>query len=111
MSIISLPVEENAAEALVEVLAQSGDGLLKHVKRGGALRTVWPLVLEIMVEDLIDWVRVWKGNQLLVFGNILPVIHHHGFEVIRDWEFDGGATVKIVLLDIVSLDMKNVKSG
>lgn len=106
---INLPVQKDAAEALIEVLTQSGDGLLKHIKRGGALGTVGTLVLEIVVENLIDRVRVWKGNQLLVLGDILPVIDEQGLDVIRDWKLDGGATVKVVLLSIVSFVMKGRK--
>jgi hypothetical protein len=97
-----LPVQQNAAEALVKVLPQASHRLLQNVQRGTALRAVRLLVSEVVVQDLVDRVGVRERNELLVFGDILPVVDEQRLDVIRHRQLDGRAVVEVVLLLHVS---------
>lgn len=85
---MSLPVQENSAEALVKVLAQSGDGLLQYIKRSRALNAVGALIDKVVIQDLVDWMRMRQGNQLLVLGDVLPIVNQKTLDVIWDRELD-----------------------
>ena len=95
---MDLPVQQDAAEGLVKVLAQAGHGLLEDVERGAALLAVRLLVGEVVVEDRVDRVDVRERDELLVLGDILPVVHEQRLNMIGDGDLDGGTVVEVVLL-------------
>lgn len=94
----NIPVEEDAAEGLLEVLLHARHGLLEDIKVRRLRITVGALRDQIVVDDLVDGVRVRKGDQLVVLRHVLPVVDKDGLDVIRDWKFDRGAGVKAIFL-------------
>jgi hypothetical protein len=98
-----LPVEQDATEALVKVLAQAGDGLLENVHGSAALLAVRLLVGEIVVQNLLDRMDVGQRNELLILGHILPVVDKQRLNMVGNWELDGGTVVEVVLLDFISM--------
>jgi hypothetical protein len=97
----SLPVEENATEGLVKVLTESSNGLLQDIQGGAALLAVRALEGEVVVENLIDGVGMWERDELLVLGDILPVVDEHCLKMVGHRQLDGGTVVKVVLLRIM----------
>lgn len=97
------PVEKDPRQRPLKVLAQSGKGLLEYVGDSRVLAAPWALVGEVVGEDLGDGMRVRDGHQLVVFGDVLPVVDEDGLDVVRDGELDGGAGVEALVLGGVSV--------
>jgi hypothetical protein len=59
-----------------------------------------PLIGEVVVDDLIDRVRMRERHKLVILCDILPVVHEHGLDVVWDRQLDGWPGVEAVLLGI-----------
>lgn len=95
----SLPVEEDTAKGLVKVLLESGECLMQDVNLRGTLRTLRRLVSSVVLEDLGDGLGVGEGDQLVVLGDVLPVINKDSLQAIWDLELDRWSSVESVLLN------------
>jgi hypothetical protein len=85
---VDLPIQQDATQALVKVLEQACDCLLQNLKRGGALYVLGALVGEVVVEDLGDGLLVGEGHELLVLGDVLPIVDEERLEMVGDWNLD-----------------------
>lgn len=94
----NIPVKQDATEALVKVLAESGNGLLHDIERGAIGVAVGALVVEVRLQDLVDGVRVRQGQDLLVLGDVLPVVDEDGLQVVRQVKLDRRPGVECILL-------------
>ncbi len=94
----NVPIQQDAAETLVKVLAKSSDGLLENVEGGGAILASRALILHVVLEDLVHGVGVREGNELLVLGNILPIVDQERLELVGNDEPDRRSGVERVLL-------------
>jgi hypothetical protein len=97
-----MPIKQNSTKGFVKVLPQTGNSLLKNVQRRTSFLTVWLLVGEVVVQDLVNRVCMGQRDQLLVLGDVLPVVYKEGFNMIGDWELDRGPGEEGVLLRLVS---------
>jgi hypothetical protein len=93
-----LPVQQDAAEALVEILAHAGNDLLQNLHGSRALLTMGALVGEIVVQNLVYRMSMRQRHELLVLRDVLPVVDKHGFQVIRNGKLDRRAVMKTILL-------------
>lgn len=69
------PVEEDPGERPLKVLSKTSKSLLENIRKGRAFLAVGPLVSEVVVNDLVDGVRMGNGNELVVLGDVFPVIY------------------------------------
>jgi hypothetical protein len=86
------------AQGLVKVLAQAVDGLLEDIELRRPLLTPLALVVEVVVENDIDWLGVRDRDQLVLVGDVLPVVDEQALEQVRDRELDRGSVVERLLL-------------
>lgn len=86
----NLPVEEDPGERPLKVLSKTSKSLLKNIRKRGALFAMGPLVSEVIINNLVDGVRMRDGNELVVLGDVLPVVYENGLDVVGDREFDRG---------------------
>lgn len=84
-------VQQDAAEALVEVVADAGDDLVEDVGVGGARAALRQLGGVVGGQDGVGGRAGWERHQLQVFRHVLPVVDEERFEVVGDVEPDGGA--------------------
>ncbi len=67
-------VQQDAAEALVEVLLEAGDDLLEDVGVGGAGPALGQLVVEVGGQDGVGGRFGGQRHELQVFRHVLPVV-------------------------------------
>lgn len=94
----NVPVQENPAQSLLKVLTESGNDFFEDIHAGGSFFSVGSLVGQIVVQNLAHWLRVRKGDELVVLGDILPVVYQHSLNVVGYRDIDHGLVVKGVLL-------------
>lgn len=67
-------VQQDAAEALVEILLEAGDDFLEDVGLGGAGSALGQLVLEVGGQDGVGGHFGGEWDELQVFRHVLPVV-------------------------------------
>lgn len=97
---MSLPVQEDSTQALVKVLEKPRQHLFEDAGLGASRSALGELIALVILQDLLDWVSSRKGNQLLVLGDVLPVVDEDRLDAIGDWKADRRAVEKSVLLYI-----------
>ncbi len=60
--------------------------------------TVGPLRDEIVVDNLVDRMRVGERDQLVVLGDILPIVDKDSLDMVRDRDPDRRACVEAIFL-------------
>lgn len=58
---------------------------------------------EIFVQDLVDGVDMRQRDELVILGDVLPVVDEHGLEMVGHGQLYGGPVVEVVLLRLVSI--------
>lgn len=92
------PIQQNPAEALLEVILHPHDDFLEQIGFRGAQAAVALGFVEVGVQDAVDRVRGGERDQREGFGDVFPVVHEDGFQVVRQGEADGGAGEEGVFL-------------
>lgn len=76
------PVKKDPSQAPVKVLAQTSNSLLQDIHLWRLWYPVGTLVIEVVLQDFVDRVDMGNWNQLLVLGDILPVVDEQRLDVI-----------------------------
>lgn len=92
------PVQQDPAEALLEIILHPHDHFFEQIGLRGAEAAAALGLVEVGVEDAVDRVRRGQRDQGEGFGDVFPVVHKDGFEVVREGEADGGAGEEGVFL-------------
>lgn len=104
----NIPIQQYPAQSLFKVLSESSNDLFKYVHACRALFTMSPLAGEVVVQNLIDRFCVRKGYELIVLGDVLPVIYQQGLDVVGHGEVDHGfAVIRILLSRWISIPSRS----
>ena len=97
------PIKKNTAKSLLKVLPETSNNFLEDVHTSRPCWAILAFSVEIILKDLLDWFVMRKRNELVILGDILPVVNEHRLDVIRDRQVDHGLAVERLLLGMVSV--------
>ena len=91
-------IQQNLANALLEVDLHASTELLKHIKIR-TTETATPLLLIIVaVDNEVGGRLARQGNQQQRFRDILPVVNEERLQVVGDGDADGGPEMECLFL-------------
>lgn len=91
-------VQKDATEGFVEVLLDAGDAFFEDVGVGGAGATGHVLGGRVLLQELGGGDCGGNHRELLLFGDLLPVVDENGFQLIGDKESDGWTADEVFFL-------------
>lgn len=97
---MNLPVQEDSTQALVKVLEKPREHLFEDAGLGASRSALGELIALVILQDLLNWVSSRKWNELLVLGDVLPVVDEDRLDAIWDRQADRWAVKESVLLYI-----------
>ena len=78
----NIPIKQNSAQRLFKVFPETGHDFFKDVHAGAVWFPVPLFMLEIIVENSVYGLTMRERNELIVLGNILPVVYQHRLNMI-----------------------------
>lgn len=95
-------VQQDAAQCLVEILLNALNNLLQNVCIGAARNALCPFLLFVPLEDGCYCILAWKGDEVEVLSNLLPVVNEQRLELVGHWDADSWSGAECFLLFIIS---------
>lgn len=94
----NLPIKKNTADAKAEILAKTSNSLLKKIPLRSTRRTLFALILKILLQNLIDRNTSGNRDQLAVLANVFPVVNENRLDVVWKVNTNFRASVVVGLL-------------
>jgi UDP-2,3-diacylglucosamine pyrophosphatase LpxH len=94
-----LPVQQEAPESLVEIISETGDRFLQDVHGSTARLAVRALMCEVVVQDFVDGMHMRKGDELMILGDVFPIVDEQGFDVVGDRNLDRWPIIEVLFLN------------
>jgi hypothetical protein len=82
-----LSVEKAARDSDVGVCFQSFERFFEEV--GIDVARLFLAVLVVVVKDLLDWILGWENDEVVLAGDLLPVVDQNCLENVWDEKSDG----------------------
>lgn len=81
-------VQKDATKSLLKVFLQTSNDLEENVSLRGSSLASGLFKIEVVIQDLVDRLGSWQGDELLVLGDILPIIDENRLDVVWYWKVD-----------------------
>lgn len=97
-----IPVQQYSAESLFEILSEPSNDFFQDIHARRRFFPVWALKVQVILENLGHGLGVGEWHELVVLGDVFPVVDQHCLDVVWDGDVDHGLVVERILLVRVS---------